>query len=181
METGSITQWFDSLTIKVQAAAAAAAQDAVFAATNETLAAIKARIFDGGTTTEGGSIGTYSTDRIYVAREVFFFKKPSGGTLTKGGNYRFDGGWSEARNSVGRQSNNVDLTFSGDLSLSVQTVKESDNRLKIGITDKENAAKAKGNEAHFGKVIFDASEKEKQAHKEAIKDYFARSINSKIQ
>lgn len=177
METGSVVIWLEQLTNKVQAAAVQAAQDAIFAATNETLALIKSRIFDNGKATNGESIGTYSTDKIYVAREVFFFKTPTGGVKTKGGNYRFDGGWAQARQSVGRQAQTVDLIFSGSLSLAAQIFKESDNRVKAGIIDSEEAAKAKGNEEHFGRAIFDASESERAAHIEAVKDYFTMNIN----
>lgn len=71
------------------------------------------------------------------------------------------GGYKETRELTGRQNKYVDLNFTGSLFLSVK-ISKLGKFYGVGIAGKDEVKKAKDNEKRFNKVIFEATQAEKQ-------------------
>lgn len=133
----------------------------------------KNRIFVDGLATDGSAIGQYST-RPYYQNPNALIGVPTGGVSPQGRNGSatfkngkpkktryLPGGYAELRELTGRQSNTVDLNFSGSLERSVM-VTQTDSVASITYTNEFEAEKMEGNEIRFGKTISEPSEEERQ-------------------
>jgi len=146
---------------------------------------MSSRIFVEGKDESESKIGDYSTKGIYLS-DSFIATLPKVQATRKGktGKSKFkDGrehkttyfeGWKGVRDEAGRQTAKVDLSFIGDLQseftnsplgrpASAATPRKIDvNNYEIAVTSETNVNKARGNEGHFGKVIFTPSKNEKE-------------------
>lgn len=148
------------------------------------IAEYKDRIFVRGETTSGSPIGQYSTVPFYqnpnkligVASSGITPEGKTGQKVFKNGKPHktkyLSGGYSELRDSTGRQSGTVDLNFSGSLQNSIKVVFESGTSV-IRYTSDIEAEKMIGNEQRFGAVISDISDEERELGERAASEEFA--------
>jgi hypothetical protein len=133
----------------------------------------KQRIFTEGLATDGTPIGQYST-RPYYQNPNALVGVPTGGIVPQGrtGKTQFKNGkayktrylargYAELRELTGRQSNTVDLNFSGSLERSIQVVQE-DSTAFIRYTNEIETEKMIGNELRFGRTISEPTEDERE-------------------
>lgn len=133
----------------------------------------KQRIFSDGLATDGSPIGQYSTDPFYQNPNALV-GVPTGGIVPQGrtGKTQFSNGkpyktkylgrgYAELRELTGRQSNTVDLNFSGSLERSIQVVQDGAQSF-IRYTSEFEADKMTGNETRFGRVISEPTESERE-------------------
>lgn len=144
------------------------------------------RIFTKGQSTSDGQIGKYSDKGIYLkrysdpvgkrAKKKYGIAERNGNGLDpkkgKFGQTEFaDGskhitsyfqGWKEFRQVQGVESNYVNLNYVGDLKSDFERpAKKIDvNLYEVDLSRDLNNKKAKGNEEHFGKIIFVPSKEE---------------------
>ncbi len=111
---------------------------------------MKARIFNDGEDSSGRKIGKYKSKS-----------------------------WIQKRSEEGRQTQRVDLEFTGELRDSIQVVR-SRNEVYIAITNAENFEKAKGQEERRKKSIFIPSKEERIETEEYITDLFNAEISRLI-
>lgn len=147
------------------------------------LAELIDRIFREGKDSNGGKIGDYSTDEIWIKIPYSGVNnsrlkkkgKPKGkdkkAKETKSTMY-FNGGYADFRKKVGRQNSTVDLNLSGELARNVIVAKKSDS-IVIGISTYENAKKANSLEEKYKKNIFSLTNEEKSL--------FLRIVNREIE
>lgn len=152
------------------------------------LAEYKDRIFSEGRASDGSDIGKYSTSPFYqnpnkligVGRSGV---KPRG----KNGRARFNNGrlkktaylaqgYKELRDKVGRQSQKVDLNFSGSTAGSIQ-VGVSRGETVFGFTTIEGRDIMKKNETRFNKEIVRPSQGESEAGLEAAQKEILQIFN----
>lgn len=69
-------------------------------------------------------------------------------------------GWGKHRDTKGRQTSHIDLTFSGELWLSWQTLSSSPKMTEIGFAQSEQGDKAEYLEAYFGPIFSLTKEEE---------------------
>lgn len=152
--------------------------------TTGLLRTMKRRIHNNGMSTDGASIGSYSTKPMY--------KNPKDGAVTvslpnagKYGQTQFrDGtehktryysdGYKGWRNANRRKTDKVDLYFKGDLERSFSFVKMNDSFYGIGFKDKDNWNKARGMEQHFGVDIWGVGQDEQEIIDKTIALYLKK-------
>lgn len=135
------------------------------------------RIFVDGMAADGSPIGKYGTKPMYVNPKELPVKLPpigkTGKKQFKDGKPHvtryFAGGWKDVRNQTGRRIDRVNLDFTGGLH-SGFSVDVSGKNPTIGFIDDLSAEKAEGNEDHFGKLIFDLTDKELNSLDQKISD-----------
>lgn len=150
------------------------------AASIRVLAAMKRRIFTDGIATDGSQIGQYSTNSFYQNPNKLLGVsiaglKPEG----KNGNAVFKNGkphktkylalgYQQLREAAGRQSDYVDLNFSGSMSGALQFGARG-NVSVIGFINEEAAQIMADNEERFGKEIVTPTEEERLAGSKAAR------------
>jgi|GEM_PF-5344872 len=143
------------------------------AASIAVLSAMKRRIFNDGLATDGSKIGTYSTYSFYKNPNSLL-GVPKGGVKPQGKNglaifkngkqkktKYLASGYKELRELVGRQSDYVDLSFSGSMQQSLQFGIRNNDAV-VGFTNQESADVMAQNEERFGLEIQETSESESE-------------------
>lgn len=140
----------------------------------------KQRIFTEGLDTFGSKIGSYSTNPFYINPNSPTLLgvstsgiKPEGKTgktkFKNGKPHRskyLSEGYAELRQLTGRQSDTVDLNFSGSLERSVKVI-EFGEISTVTYTIESEAEKMIWNETRFGTEIHTVSDEERNAGSEA--------------
>ena len=151
------------------------------AAAFQVIAEYKQRIFFLGLDTSGGSIGQYSVNPFYinplslttVSAGGIKPEGKNGNTVFKNGNPHktkyLTQGYRQLRDLTGRQSETVDLNFSGSLFQSIK-VTESGLNSAITYTNDELAGIMESNEARFGKDISTVSTDERELGETAARN-----------
>ena len=151
------------------------------AAAIQVIAEYKQRIFFLGLDTSGGSIGQYSVNPFYINPLTLTTVKASGikpqgkngQSVFKNGNPHktkyLTQGYKELRDLTGRQSNTVDLNFSGSLFQSIK-VTESGSVSAITYTNDEMANIMVFNEDRFAKDISTVSIDEREMGETAARN-----------
>jgi hypothetical protein len=158
------------------------------AAAFAVIAEYKRRIFTDGIATDGAPIGQYSTRPFYQNPNALV-GVPTGGIVPQGrtGKTQFNNGkpyktkylargYAELRELTGRQSNTVDLNFSGSLERSIQVVQEG-NASSIRYTNEFESIKMTGNEERFGRVISEPTEEEREIGVNAASEELRAILN----
>ena len=140
---------------------------------SEMLGLMKNRIFKDGLDSSNNKIGSYSSKEATFSPSRFFKKKPAKAM-------KFDNGYKGLREYLGRQTNFVDLNFSGSLKDAVKSFRKGDN-FYISIMDNSNdttseVLKAEGNEDRFNKTIFESTEKERKAAQEIVSNQISEIL-----
>ena len=143
------------------------------AAAIQVIAEYKQRIFFLGLDTSGGSIGQYSVNPFYI-NPLSLTTVSAGGIKPQGKNGQsvfkngnphktkyLTQGYKELRDLTGRQSNTVDLNFSGSLFQSIK-VTENGTISAITYTNDEMANIMVFNEDRFAKDISTVSNEERE-------------------
>jgi len=140
----------------------------------------KNRVFVEGRTSDGSPIGQYSTKPFYQNPNALIGVSSSGvKPKGKNGRSRFKSGkpkktrylpqgYKELRELTGRQSETVDLNFSGSLERSVRVV-QLENQAFVRFTVASEIEKIEANERRFGVDIITASDEEREAGIEAAR------------
>ena len=151
-------------------------------AATSTVVEMASRIFVKGLATDGSKIGNYSKKDLYLSdNQIASLPNVKSTRKGKTGKNKFkDGkehkttwfeGWYGVREEAGRNTDKVDLSFTGDLqSEFTNSVRVNDakpnyidtNTYETRVTTELNVNKARGNEKHFGKEIFTVSPQEKE-------------------
>lgn len=136
----------------------------------------KQRIFAEGLNSDGSKIGEYSQAPTYYPKEVFIRKgafkakgKKNSGDFKNGKQRKsmfLAGGYSELRSIQGRQTDFVDIKYSGSAERSIGIVKLGESVL-YGVRDLTESKKLHGQIERFGDFL-DLSETEKEFIKEEI-------------
>jgi len=151
------------------------------AAAIQVIAEYKQRIFFLGLDTSGGSIGQYSVNPFYI-NPLSLTTVSAGGVKPQGKNGQsvfkngnphktkyLTQGYKELRDLTGRQSNTVDLNFSGSLFQSIK-VTESGSVSAITYTNDEMANIMVFNEDRFAKDISTVSTDEREMGETAARN-----------
>ena len=151
------------------------------AAAFQVIAEYKQRIFFLGLDTSGGSIGQYSVNPFYI-NPLSLTTVSAGGVKPQGKNGQsvfkngnphktkyLTQGYKELRDLTGRQSNTVDLNFSGSLFQSIK-VTENASVSAITYTNDEMANIMVFNEDRFGKDISTVSTEERELGETAARN-----------
>lgn len=128
------------------------------------------RIFEDGLDSKDSVIGSYSTKPMYAPKGIFVKAsafKPKGKKSSKNKTMLLEGGYKQFREIQGRPTDKVNLDLSSDLRSSIQLVSD-DNTVVIGISNKVNSNKARGNEKRFKKRIFSPSPNDIEYFKEKL-------------
>jgi hypothetical protein len=151
------------------------------AAAIQVIAEYKQRIFFLGLDTSGGSIGQYSVNPFYinplslttVSASGIKPQGKNGQSVFKNGNPHktkyLTQGYKELRDLTGRQSNTVDLNFSGSLFQSIK-VTENASVSAITYTNDEMANIMEFQEERFGKDISTVSTDEREMGETAARN-----------
>jgi hypothetical protein len=143
------------------------------AASIAVLATMKRRIFTDGLATDGSKIGTYSTNPYYQNPNNLIGVAVSGvKPMGKNGLSQFKSGkqkktkylaqgYKELRDLTGRQSNFVDLNFSGSTSGALQFGLRG-NVAVVGFVNQEAAEIIQESETRFGLTIIEPSTNERE-------------------
>jgi hypothetical protein len=147
----------------------------------QVIAEYKQRIFFNGLDSNGDEIGQYSVNPFYI-NPLSLTTVSSGGikpegkngqTVFKNGNPHktkyLTQGYRQLRDLTGRQSETVDLNFSGSLFQSIK-VTESGTISAITYTNDEMAGIMESNEARFGKDISTVSTDERELGETAARN-----------
>lgn len=147
----------------------------------QVIAEYKQRIFLNGLDSSGSAIGQYSVNPFYI-NPLSLTTVSSGGikpegkngqTVFKNGNPHktkyLTQGYRQLRDLTGRQSETVDLNFSGSLFQSIK-VTESGTISAITYTNDEMAGIMESNEARFGKDISTVSTDERELGETAARN-----------
>jgi hypothetical protein len=145
------------------------------------LAKMKQRIFRLGLDSNESKIGDYSTTPYYQNPNNLV-GVPAGNVKPQGKNglgifkngkpkktRYLSQGYKELRELVGRQTNTVDLNFSGSLQVSMQ-VGIRDNTAVFGFTNLEEADKIEENESRFATTIAEPSQTELELSRKAAQE-----------
>jgi len=147
----------------------------------QVIAEYKQRIFFNGLDTNGDEIGQYSVNPFYinplslttVSAGGIKPEGKNGNTVFKNGNPHktkyLTQGYRQLRDLTGRQSETVDLNFSGSLFESIK-VTESGTVSAITYTNDEMAGIMESNEARFGKDISTVSTDERELGETAARN-----------
>jgi hypothetical protein len=147
----------------------------------QVIAEYKQRIFLNGLDSSGSAIGQYSVNPFYI--NPLSLKTVSAGGIKpegKNGNTVFKNGnphktkyltqgYRQLRDLTGRQSETVDLNFSGSLFESIK-VTESGTVSAITYTNDEMAEIMEGNETRFSKDISTVSNEERELGETAARN-----------
>jgi hypothetical protein len=151
------------------------------AAAIQVIAEYKQRIFLNGLDSNGSAIGQYSVNPFYINPLSLTTVKAAnvtpqgknGNTVFKNGNPHktkyLTQGYRQLRDLTGRQSETVDLNFSGSLFESIK-VTESGTVSAITYTNDEMAGIMESNEARFGKDISTVSTDERELGETAARN-----------
>jgi len=139
----------------------------------ELMADHKDRIFGKGINSDGQPIGEYSKKPGYFSKDQFIrqaaFKplgKPNKDRQRRTNTTMFiQGGYSEFRDIQGRQTEHINLKFSGSLERNIN-VGKTGNAVMYGTTDADESEKFDGLESRFN--AFELTESEKQFVKDEI-------------
>lgn len=126
----------------------------LLAGINTAEALVKRRVFDEGRASDGLPIGTYAK-----ATEE---RKRKAGTLGL------------------RTGSTVNLADKRDLFTSIRTASRSEDNVVLGITNREDSAKARSNEVRYRRqvdTIFALNEEEGQAVQKTMINYIKRILN----
>ena len=147
----------------------------------QVIAEYKQRIFFNGLDTNGDEIGQYSVNPFYinplslttVSAGGIKPEGKNGNTVFKNGNphktkYLTDG-YKELRNLTGRNSDKVDLNFSGSLFQSIKVV-EKELESVVTYTNSTLAEIMEGNETRFSKEISTVSNEERELGETAARN-----------
>lgn len=143
---------------------------------SELMAMHKKRIFDDGLDSEGKSLGEYSTKESYVSKDKFIRKSAfkSVGKPSKNGNVRTNNktmflakGYSELRDIQGRQTDHINLKYSGSLEAGINVIKDQGAAL-YGTTDKAESVKFEALETKY--EVFGLTIEEQEFIKNEIVD-----------
>lgn len=158
------------------------------AASIRVLGAMKRRIFTDGLATDGSQIGTYSTNAFYQNPNKLIGVAASGvKPAGKNGLSTFKNGkqkktkylalgYQQLRELTGRQSDYVDLNFSGSTQGALQFGLRGDLAV-IGFVNQEAAEIIAKNEERFGKDIITPSEEERLAGSQAARAELEAILN----
>ena len=147
----------------------------------QVIAEYKQRIFLNGLDSSGSAIGQYSVNPFYinplslttVSAGGIKPEGKNGNTVFKNGNPHktkyLTQGYRQLRDLTGRQSETVDLNFSGSLFQSIK-VTESGLNSAITYTNDELAGIMESNEARFGKDISTVSTDERELGETAARN-----------
>jgi hypothetical protein len=147
----------------------------------QVIAEYKQRIFFNGLDSNGSAIGQYSVNPFYinplslttVSASGIKPQGKNGQSVFKNGNPHktkyLTQGYKELRDLTGRQSNTVDLNFSGSLFQSIK-VTESGTVSAITYTNDEMANIMEGNETRFSKDISTVSTEERELGETAARN-----------
>jgi hypothetical protein len=147
----------------------------------QVIAEYKQRIFFNGLDSNGSAIGQYSVNPFYinplslttVSAGGIKPEGKNGNTVFKNGNPHktkyLTQGYRQLRDLTGRQSETVDLNFSGSLFQSIK-VTESGLNSAITYTNDELAGIMESNEARFGKDISTVSTDERELGETAARN-----------
>ena len=151
------------------------------AAAFQVIAEYKQRIFFNGLDTSGGAIGQYSVNPFYI-NPLSLTTVSAGGVKPQGKNGQsvfkngnphktkyLTQGYKELRDLTGRQSNTVDLNFSGSLFQSIK-VTENASVSAITYTNDEMANIMEFQEERFAKDISTVSETERELGETAARN-----------
>ncbi len=148
------------------------------------------RIFTKGKSTAGMKIGKYGTNPMYapvsggragsqVASSKLKPKGKNGKAKFKNGRVRksmyMAGGYKEYRETVGRQTETVDLNLTGNLSTQITTGRTKQG-VVLGFVDDDSSNLADKLEAKYGKDIFSVSDREEEAVLQTIKEVIQESV-----
>jgi hypothetical protein len=151
------------------------------AAAFQVIAEYKQRIFFNGLDSTGNPIGQYSVNPFYinpltlttVAADGVIPEGKNGQKVFKNGNPHktkyLTQGYKQLRQLTDRQSDKVDLNFSGSLFQSIK-VTENSNVSAVTYTNDEMANIMEGNEARFSKDISTVSVDERELGEEAARN-----------
>ena len=131
------------------------------AALVEFEAAWKERIFDKGLKSDGSKIGNYSTTPAYFNKNTFIRKsafKPRGKNGGETKTMFLPGGYSEFRDIQGRETDHINLKFSGSEERAFRIYKFG-SEVIFGNADDFEHKKIEGQEDDFG-AIFEPSKEE---------------------
>jgi hypothetical protein len=147
----------------------------------QVIAEYKQRIFFNGLDSSGSAIGQYSVNPFYI-NPLSLTTVSAGGikpegkngqTVFKNGNPHktkyLTQGYRQLRDLTGRQSETVDLNFSGSLFQSIK-VTESGTVSAITYTNDEMANIMEGNETRFSKDISTVSNEERELGETAARN-----------
>jgi hypothetical protein len=147
----------------------------------QVIAEYKQRIFFNGLDSNGSAIGQYSVNPFYinplslttVSAGGIKPEGKNGNTVFKNGNPHktkyLTQGYRQLRDLTGRQSETVDLNFSGSLFQSIE-VTESGTISAITYTNDELAGIMESNETRFGKDISTVSTDERELGETAARN-----------
>lgn len=138
-------------------------------------AAMTLRIFTAGEDVNNSQIGQYSKKGLYINPDKAVIRNQSGFTNKgKTGKSKFEDGrehvstyfegWKGFREAQGLETGKVNLNYVGELKSDFERpAKKIDvNQYEVSLDKEIDNLKARGNEAHFNKVIFTPSQKEIQ-------------------
>lgn len=121
------------------------------AAVNSVLAEQKKRIFQQGKASNGGKIGSYSTEPISISKK---------NQARQTGKTYFKGGYRQYKSLIGKGANTVNLRNTDQMMMDLGTTVVGKGKYGIGFTNQFNADKAEWNEERYDKKIFDTTAKE---------------------
>lgn len=150
----------------------------LISATTALLAEYRVRIFDKGLDSNDAKIGSYSTKPLYASagttpRKISPVGKNGDTKFADGRPHKsqyFADGWKGLRSAQGRPVDTVNLNLKGSLENNLQVARLSDTEVGIVLPSQKESLKRKGQEKHWGKIIFKASPRDVQYLGQAIDD-----------
>lgn len=142
-------------------------------AARDILPVVSDRIFTKGLSSDGESIGEYSTKPIYISKK----NSPLSAGEVKDKTYFFPGGYRQFKSEIGRGSE-VNLKVFGRLQQDYLTPKRVDTSkgVKYELKEEKNIQKKAGAEDRFKVRIFDLN----QSEREMVVDTFDFEIRRRI-
>lgn len=131
-------------------------------------AELKRRVFNDGQDMYGRRIGSYSTKEAYFPIEAFIKRSVFESNTRYGKTMYFPDGYKGLRELNGRQTDYVDLNYSGSLMNSIRTEKRP-NGYAVVISN-DDAAIAEKQEKRFKKKIFKAGNREITSMLDSVRD-----------
>lgn len=145
----------------------------LFAATLSLKADFIERIFNKGLDSNDAKIGTYSRKPAYFSKEQFARQGAFRGQGKNGANpdaksMYLKGGYDELRRIQGRKTPDVNLNYTGSLSLNVQAGKITDGVYGVYLSSELESKKRKGLEKKVGKPVFSISPSDNAGFRDAV-------------
>lgn len=160
------------------------------------LSMMQTRIHEEGKAADGGDIGQYSSKPLYVSKEANpgkSFGRPLGkvnkagkqyskfqGGKKKGQDHKsryFAGGYKEYRSAIGRRSDKVDLSLSGQLGRQL-TIIAAAGGYGIGWADAEKKKRAEALTKKYKKRIWYPTKEETEVIKKVVETELHKQFNS---